>query len=183
MSMIWTTDAEEALSRAPWILRPMIRRRMESAARKARRQSIDATFLHQIKAQQGLATDSAQARPTGDRADQIGMDIQFLAELLQRFCEQAHGGAARERVLPSGALRPYLHDDQAPLLCTPCRKLFLHAGAKRTVCPHEPKPSCRHCTTPCHLPAFRAQLAEIMVWNMDRNAPLTRACVEKGVEE
>jgi hypothetical protein len=98
----------------------------------------------------------------------------FLAELCEAHCASSHPEGQPAPVPPVGAMAQHLDSAKAPTLCADCRKLFLHVAAKRIVCPHDPKPSCRHCTTPCHHPEFREQMARVMTWNVERPSPLHR---------
>ncbi len=47
-------------------------------------------------------------------------------------------------------------------LCTECSKLLGHALVKRSHCPMEPKPACKHCPDHCYHPAYRARIQEVM---------------------
>ena len=47
-------------------------------------------------------------------------------------------------------------------LCPECMKLLTHAFIKRTHCPMNPKPACKHCPSHCYHPTYRAQIREVM---------------------
>ena len=176
MAMRWTHDAEEGLRRAPWVVRPIIRRRVEAAARKEGVETIDHAFLMQIKARhEGRTEQEAGNGSNGDTSkERISEDVVFLAELLDQYCAEAHEDAGRQPVGPAGVLTPYYDHSDAPSLCPDCKKVFLHTAVKRTACKHDPKPSCRHCKTPCQKPEYRSRMAEIMVWNTGREEPLRK---------
>lgn len=176
MAIQWTNEAKEALQRAPWVVRPIIRRRVETAARKEGLDAIDHTFLMQIKARhEGGADEDAKTASNGNgREKRIGEDVVFLAELMDQYCSEAHRDAERRVVGPAGVLTPYLDHEHSPTLCPDCKKLFLHTAAKRTACPHDPKPSCRHCKTPCQQPEYRKRMSDVMLWNKERPEPLSK---------
>lgn len=176
MAIRWTNEAQEGLRRAPWVVRPLIRRRVEAAAQKEGLDTIDHAFLMQVKARhESPDSGNAEAGSNGTGLEQrIRDDVAFLAELLDQYCTQAHEDAERGPVGPAGVLTRYYDRDGAPTLCSECRQLFLHTAAKRTACPHDPKPSCRHCKTPCQQPEYRRRMADIMVWNVERPKPLRK---------
>jgi hypothetical protein len=172
----WTGEAEALVARAPFFVRPLIRRRVEAAARQAGRAIINAEFVTQLRdaqmAQSGpvrSAPGGAQGGPgTGEaRLEEIRADLAFLAQLTALYCEARHGPAPRQPVEAHGRLGG-LWPAEPPACCPGCAKLLLHAGAKRLVCPHDPKPSCRHCQTPCQREDYRAALAEVMRWGMGK---------------
>lgn len=47
-------------------------------------------------------------------------------------------------------------------LCPDCAKLLAHALVKRTACPLDPKPMCKHCPTHCYAPHYRTRIQEVM---------------------
>ena len=48
------------------------------------------------------------------------------------------------------------------VLCPECTKLLTHAFVKRTHCPMDPKPMCKHCPNHCYHPTYRQQIREVM---------------------
>jgi hypothetical protein len=88
-------------------------------------------------------------------------DLRILALFIDLYCRSQHVSAARRRV----ELRT--HDVAAIArksveLCPECTKLLAHAFVKRTHCPMNPKPMCKHCPNHCYHPAYRAQIREVM---------------------
>lgn len=47
-------------------------------------------------------------------------------------------------------------------LCLDCGKLLAHALVKRSHCPMNPKPACKHCPRHCYHPRYRRMIAEVM---------------------
>ncbi len=50
--MTWTPDALKALKRAPFFVRPLVRRRAEAEARRQGRTEIDGPFLEELRRKQ-----------------------------------------------------------------------------------------------------------------------------------
>lgn len=91
----------------------------------------------------------------------IRNDIEVLAEFISIYCDDRHVSADRAGVVAGGAVGRYL-ESCSPVLCEGCRKLLLHAVSRRLVCPYDPKPSCKKCTTHCYAPGYREKIREIM---------------------
>ncbi|KEF41411.1 MAG: protochlorophyllide oxidoreductase [Cyanobium sp. CACIAM 14] len=47
--MNWSSEAEDSLREIPFVVRPIIRRRIESLAREAGLETVDLTFYEQAK--------------------------------------------------------------------------------------------------------------------------------------
>ncbi len=47
-------------------------------------------------------------------------------------------------------------------LCADCTRLLAHALVKRSHCPLDPKPACKHCPQHCYHPKYRAAIREVM---------------------
>jgi hypothetical protein len=88
-------------------------------------------------------------------------DLKTLAVFVQIYCRHQHAAAAKTIVtlhthdLPSIAGQPVV-------LCPDCTKLLAHAFVKRTHCPMNPKPMCKHCPSHCYHPRYRQQIREVM---------------------
>ncbi|MEI8195580.1 MAG: nitrous oxide-stimulated promoter family protein [Phycisphaerae bacterium] len=50
----------------------------------------------------------------------------------------------------------------ACLLCPDCSKLLAHALVKRTHCPQDPKPMCKHCPNHCYQTGYREKIRDVM---------------------
>jgi len=50
-------------------------------------------------------------------------------------------------------------------LCPACARLLAHAMTKRTHCPMDPKPACKHCSKHCYNPVYREQIQRIMKYS------------------
>jgi hypothetical protein len=88
-------------------------------------------------------------------------DLKTLALFVSLYCHHQHAGAEKcaPRVnnldIDQIAGRPLL-------LCGDCRKLLAHALVKRSHCPMNPKPACKHCPAHCYHATYRAQIRQVM---------------------
>ncbi|HVT80859.1 MAG TPA: nitrous oxide-stimulated promoter family protein [Phycisphaerae bacterium] len=92
-------------------------------------------------------------------------DVRTLTTFVRIYCHAQHQGQA-PFVMKGAAI-----DEIAgkPLeLCAECSKLLQHALVKRTYCPRDPKPDCKHCPTHCYAPRYRAQIREVMKFSGKR---------------
>jgi hypothetical protein len=100
---------------------------------------------------------TATATPTVE----LMRDLKTLALFIDLYCRHKHADAERTRA----DLRT--HDVAAIagktiVLCPECTKLLAHAFVKRTHCPMDPKPMCKHCPNHCYHPTYRQQIREVM---------------------
>lgn len=94
-------------------------------------------------------------------ARQLRRDLKLLARFIEFACRRRHSGVEKAAVRLKGYDLHALHGSPL-LLCGPCQKLLAHAFVKRTLCPLDPKPSCKKCPTHCYAPRYRAQIREVM---------------------
>jgi len=97
-------------------------------------------------------------------AKSIESDVQTLATFIETYCHGNHSDAAKR--LPT--LRPQelaLLGDKLPFLCEECHKLLTHAVVKRSHCPMDPKPACKHCSNHCYAPVYRQKIREVMKYS------------------
>jgi len=88
-------------------------------------------------------------------------DLRTLIRFISIYCRDHHSAAAAVPFVLKG------HDIEAiaggeVCLCPTCAKLLAHAFTKRTHCPMDPKPACKHCPQHCYNPAYREQIQKIM---------------------
>lgn len=87
-------------------------------------------------------------------------DIRTLGLFVQVYCHQKHDG-------PKEAFE-YRHLDSTRCLpeglkfCARCRDLLTHGITKLLLCPYDPKPMCKKCTTQCYRPGYREEIRGIM---------------------
>ena len=91
-------------------------------------------------------------------------DLKTLAQFVRIYCHHRHGDAEKTPVFIKsfnvGAIagRPIR-------LCAGCQRLLAHAFVKRTHCPMNPKPACKHCPSHCYHPTYRRQIREVMKYS------------------
>ena len=91
----------------------------------------------------------------------LDRDLKTLAIFVQIYCQYRHAQASQSPFsIPT-------HDVAAitgrPIeLCPECKKLLAHAFTKRSHCPMNPKPMCKHCPSHCYHQAYRAKMREVM---------------------
>lgn len=106
------------------------------------------------------------ANPAEGRATdpKIRRDLRTLARFIELYCCRRHRDSAK---VPA---RLKTHDVGAihgrpVLLCVECAKLLAHSFVKRSSCPMDPKPACKHCPNHCYHPKYRARIREVMKYS------------------
>ena len=88
-------------------------------------------------------------------------DLKTLALFIDIYCRYRHAKA--EKVLVELKSHNVNAIAGRPVkLCDDCCKLLTHALVKRSHCPMDPKPMCKHCPNHCYHPTYRAQIREVM---------------------
>lgn len=95
---------------------------------------------------------------------EIRRDLRTLARFIELHCRRRHCDSVR------APARLKTHDVTAIhgrplLLCAECTKLLAHSFVKRSSCPMDPKPACKHCPNHCYHPKYRAQIREVMKYS------------------
>lgn len=91
-------------------------------------------------------------------------DLRLLVRFIEVYCDGHHTEADRQGVdLKTHDLKALTGD--TPCLCHDCRKLLTHALVKRTVCPMQPKPQCKHCPNHCYHPQYRQMIRQVMKYS------------------
>jgi hypothetical protein len=88
-------------------------------------------------------------------------DLRALARFIAIYCEAKHPEAAKSPVTLK------THDltriaGEPVNACAACGKLLAHAFVKRSTCPLDPKPACKHCPQHCYHHDYRARIREVM---------------------
>jgi hypothetical protein len=94
-------------------------------------------------------------------ASEMDRDLRTLALFISLYCRYRHAQEHKEPV------QLKTHDVSAIAgraidLCPECTKLLTHAFVKRSHCPMDPKPQCKHCPQHCYHPTYRAKIQEVM---------------------
>ncbi len=91
-------------------------------------------------------------------------DLKTLVKFVEVYCDGNHPEADRVAVdLKTHDLKELT--GKQPRLCPDCQKLLAHALVKRTVCPMDPKPQCKHCPNHCYAPTYRQKIQEVMKYS------------------
>jgi Nitrous oxide-stimulated promoter len=91
-------------------------------------------------------------------------DLKTLVKFIEVYCDGHHDDTGREAVeLKTHNLQELT--GKQPRLCSGCQKLLAHALVKRTVCPMDPKPPCKHCPSHCYRPNYRQKIQEVMKYS------------------
>jgi hypothetical protein len=91
----------------------------------------------------------------------LNRDLKTLALFINLYCRYKHAGVHKN------VISMKTHDVQAIagkqiVLCDECSKLLMHAFVKRSSCPMDPKPMCKHCPNHCYHPTYRDKIREVM---------------------
>ena len=86
-------------------------------------------------------------------------DLRTLATFIRVYCHAKHSD--RELVELKGFDLKELTGKELEL-CPECAKLLAHAFVKRSHCPRDPKPQCKHCPTHCYQKVYREKIREVM---------------------
>ena len=89
-------------------------------------------------------------------------DIKALAGFISIFCREKHGGRSKGAFTVKDDRLHKVLGDKELVLCEDCRKLLNHGVAKLLLCPYDPKPMCKKCTTHCYAPGYREKIREVM---------------------
>ncbi len=90
-------------------------------------------------------------------------DLRVLASFIRLFCHARHDRKnVGERNIPE-IVRPGRRPEET--ICPDCAALLEHGMQKRSLCPLEPKPSCKSCHIHCYTPEYRLKIREIMAYS------------------
>jgi len=92
----------------------------------------------------------------------VKKELHTLVVFVDTFCHAKHGDRPQ---LEMKSLNVAEIAGKPVCLCTQCTKLLQHALVKRTHCPREMKPACKHCPTHCYAPTYRQQIREVMAFS------------------
>ena len=87
-------------------------------------------------------------------------DIRTLMKFVAIYCSKTHAG---EKI--SFSFRKFSMKEiqkNMILLCPECTKLLTYGLTMRLKCPHDPKPMCKKCETPCYHGEYRSKIREVM---------------------
>lgn len=91
----------------------------------------------------------------------VRKDLKTLALFIRVYCQHKHTDQPRAKVELKNFDIPAIAGRDLQL-CETCTKLLTHAWVKRSMCPMEPKPACKHCPNHCYHPTYRQMIREVM---------------------
>ena len=101
-----------------------------------------------------------QARPNTPTL--VRKDLRMLGLFIRLYCDDHHEHAAPV-ALQGFNLREITGENLR--LCPECTKLLAHAFVKRSHCPMDPKPQCKHCSNHCYAPAYQEKIRTVMQYS------------------
>jgi len=105
--------------------------------------------------------------PAAQAQAHLRRDLRTLVEFIEIFCKGQHAAAARSPVALKSHDVPGIVGHEVAL-CPDCVKLLTHALVKRSACPMNPKPACKHCPNHCYHPTYRRQIRQVMQYSGKR---------------
>ncbi len=91
----------------------------------------------------------------------IKHDIGILGKFITIYCEGKHADKPKTEVRGNGKVAMYV-DPLNLMVCEDCKKLLLYAASKRIICPYDPKPACKDCTSHCYAEPNRTKIRQVM---------------------
>lgn len=108
-----------------------------------------------------MATETVSVKP---RLREIDRKLKKDARVLERFtsiyCDHHHRERERTPFIGLGKLEDLA--PHHPELCRECSQVLAYSLGKLLLCPHHPKPACKHCPSHCYATAQREQMRAIM---------------------
>ena len=92
-------------------------------------------------------------------------DLLVLIKFIEVYCHDHHSEQTDSDLSFLKKIDLKELTNSPPQLCPECQKLLAHALVKRTTCPMDPKPTCKHCTKHCYHPRYRQQTREVMKYS------------------
>lgn len=87
-------------------------------------------------------------------------DLRTLARFIQVYCHAKHDVRNIGEIELQPELQP--RPGRKSTICRECSDLLEHGIRKRTLCPLDPKPSCKKCHIHCYGKEYRQKIREIM---------------------
>ena len=101
-------------------------------------------------------------KPPTVRADpKLLADLRTLALFVELYCRHNHPDHPKQSLNLKTHNVTQIAGRPIPL-CQDCAKLLAHAFVKRSHCPLNPKPACKHCPSHCYHPAYRDSIRQVM---------------------
>ncbi len=91
-------------------------------------------------------------------AESIKKDAQTVQQFVTTYCDAQH------QTRPKNNVTLY-EDAQTCLLCEECETTLRYSYERLVACPHDEKPSCRKCPSPCYEKGMWKKMAKIMMYS------------------
>ncbi len=99
-----------------------------------------------------------------EETSSVTRDLKTLASFIEFYCKHRHDVVDRQVAAIHGFDVEQIAGHSVAL-CPDCSKLLAHALVKRSACPMDPKPACKHCPNHCYHPKYREQIQEVMKYS------------------
>jgi Nitrous oxide-stimulated promoter len=86
-------------------------------------------------------------------------DIKILIKFTLVYCQALHPGAKIQAAIPAPLQNNFR---KGVNLCPDCQTFLAYALQKRSQCPLDPKPSCKHCHIHCYSSEYRQKVRKVM---------------------
>jgi len=87
-------------------------------------------------------------------------DIGTLMKFVGIFCREKHEGEKAPFTFKSYDVKQI--ESKEIGLCPECTRLLTYGLTMRLKCPHDPKPMCKKCETPCYHGEYKEKIREVM---------------------
>ena len=93
--------------------------------------------------------------------EKVDRDVKVLSMFIQVYCEKKHASEEKFQWEPSARLSE-LGLLPKPHLCKDCIDLMDYSANRRSLCPLDPKPTCRKCEIHCYQSDYRDRIRDVM---------------------
>jgi len=87
-------------------------------------------------------------------------DIRTLMRFVAIYCRKKHPGGKTPFSFTKFGTEEI--EKNQTLLCQDCTRLLTYGLTMRLKCPHDPKPMCKKCETPCYHGEYKSKIREVM---------------------
>jgi hypothetical protein len=87
-------------------------------------------------------------------------DIRTLIKFVGIYCRERHDGKKAPFLFKLLDMREITKKEIS--LCMDCARLLTYGLTMRLKCPHDPKPMCKKCESPCYHGDYKSKIREVM---------------------
>ena len=95
-----------------------------------------------------------------DVSEKEQSDIRTLIKFVGIFCRENHDGEKKPFSFRPLDIKEIEKKEIA--LCPDCTRLLTYGLTMRLKCPHDPKPICKKCESPCYRGEYKEKIREVM---------------------